>query len=738
MTPTYRYAATCPKGVESLLAEELRTLGAAEVRETRAAVTFTGPLAVGYRACLWSRIASRVLLRLAEFPAGSADELYAGVHAIPWEDHVSSTGTLVVDAVGTTPGLTHSGFAARRVKDAVVDRLRELTGRRPSVDLESPDVRINLRLRGETATLAIDLAGEPLHRRGYRTPGEQTLAPLKENLAAAILLRAGWPAIARDGGSLLDPMCGSGTLLVEGAMMAADRAPGLLRQRWGFTRWFGHDVDAWHALLDEADERAEAGMWRLPLIAGADADPRAIELATACARRAGLGDVLRLEVAELAGFAPPAGAAPGLVVTNPPHGIRLGDADELEALYSLLGERLAQPGFADWRAAVFTAEERLARAMGLRSHKRYVLFNGAVETGLYLFALGPENRWTGTPGGGAAGGAGEAAAGAEQFANRLRKNARHLGKWARRESVTCYRVYDADLPDYALAIDLYAGAGPDEGRTFAHVQEYAPPPEVDPAKAEARLAAALAAVPEVLGVSPDDVALKVRSRQRGESQYGRQARFEDYVEVAEGGLRFLVNLRDFLDTGLFLDHRLTRERLRELAAGRRFLNLFAYTGTASVYAAAGGASHTTTVDMSSTYLNWARRNMALNGYAEGAVHALVRADVLTWLAEQRARIENGDHAPYGLIFLDPPTFSTSKAMGERTLDIQRDHEWLLRDTASLLAEDGALVFSTNYRRFKLDADALPDLDVADITAETIPPDFARSPRIHSAFVIRRR
>ncbi|MBE0476754.1 MAG: hypothetical protein IBX62_06655 [Coriobacteriia bacterium] len=394
MTGSLAYAATCPKGVEQILAEELRALGAEDVRETRAAVTFRGPPVTGYRACLWSRLASRVLLVLAEFPAADADELYAGVAAVPWEEHVSADGTLAVDAVGRTAGLTHTGFAARRVKDAVVDRLREREGRRPSVDLERPDVRLNLRLHRERGTLAIDLSGEPLHRRGYRTPGEQAVAPLKENLAAAILVRAGWPDTAARGGPLLDPMCGSGTLLVEGALIAADQAPGLLRQRWGFERWLGHDADAWASLLDDADERAEAGRGCLPPIAGSDVDPRAVELARACVRRAGLGERVRVEAAALEAFAPPAGARPGLVVTNPPHGERLGRVEDLRELYALLGQRLA--GFGEgWRAAVFTAGPELARAVGLRSHKRYTLFNGAVETGLYLFDLGPGNRWSG-------------------------------------------------------------------------------------------------------------------------------------------------------------------------------------------------------------------------------------------------------------------------------------------------------------------------------------------------------
>ncbi len=730
---THTLIATCATGIEALLAEELRALGATDVRESRSAVSFSGTLETAYRACLWSRLASRILLTLASFPAMTAEDLYAGVAAVEWEQHLSAETTIAVDAVGRTPGITHSGFAALKVKDAVVDQVRERTGERPSVDLEAPDVRLNLRLHKGAGSLSIDLSGEPLHRRGYRAPGEQAEAPLKENLAAALLVRAGWPAIAETGGSLFDPMCGSGTLVLEGALMAADRAPGLLRQRWGFDGWLGHDADVWHAVLDEADERAEAGMAALPSMAGSDVDASVIELARACVKRAGLGDAVTLDVRELGHTAPPSGAAPGLVITNPPYGVRLGSGEDLAGLYARLGERLVE-SFDGWTAAILTSEPDLARATKLRSHKSYAFMNGAVETKLYLFELSARvvrAEVRPAPLG--------LSSGAEMFVNRVRKNLRHLGKWARREGVTCWRVYDADLPEYAVAIDIYEGAGPDAGRRFAHIQEYAPPPQIDSGRAEERLAEVVAAAPEVLGVAPEDVAVKVRKRQRGESQYERRDdTLGTQIEVAENGLRFLVNLHDYLDTGLFLDHRLTRQALRDFADGERFLNLFGYTGVASVYAAAGGATSVTTVDMSATYLAWARRNLALNGYAESNTVRFERADVLAWIVDERKRIEVGHVQPYGLIFLDPPTFSNSKKMGERTFDVQRDHVALLRDTAALLAPDGVMVFSNNFRKFKLAFEELPELDIQNVTNATIPPDFERNPKIHVCFEVRRK
>jgi len=313
--------------------------------------------------------------------------------------------------------------------------------------------------------------------------------------------------------------------------------------------------------------------------------------------------------------------------------------------------------------------------------------------------------------------------GAEMLANRLRKNLRHLGKWARREGVTCYRVYDADLPEYALAVDLY--------EEWAHVQEYAAPATVDPTRAQARLADAMAVIPDALGIPADRVVLKIRRRQKGLAQYERQALTGQFREVHEGDLRFLVNLTDYLDTGLFLDHRPTRALMRGLVTGGRFLNLFAYTGTASVYAAAGGAASTTTIDMSSVYLDWARRNMALNGFAEGRAHRFIRADCLAWLASPHAE-------RYHVIFVDPPTFSNSKRMGEATFDVQRDHVGLLRSIVPLLARGGLILFSNNFRHFKLHRSAFPDLTVEEITRSTIPPDFQRNPKIHNCWKITRR
>jgi 23S rRNA (guanine2445-N2)-methyltransferase / 23S rRNA (guanine2069-N7)-methyltransferase len=714
MPTSLRFFATCPLGLEPLLAEELRGVGAAEVKETRAGVAFAGDLALGYRACLWSRLASRILLQLATFDAPSPEALYDGVRKINWARHLDTDGTLAVDANVWDSAITHSRYAALKIKDAIVDQFRESTGQRPSVDTARPDVRVNLHLDRNVATLSLDLAGESLHRRGYRTEAGE--APIKENLAAAILLRAGWQKVATDGGTLVDLMCGSGTFLIEAALIAADIAPGLLRPYFGFLRWKRHDASAWEALLAEARTRRDAGLSRLAPIRGYDADARVVRTARDNVQRAGLQGHIVVAQRELQACTPEP-TAPGLVIVNPPYGERLGESPELPALYRELGTQLKK-NFPGWRAAVFTGNPDLGKAIGIRAHRMHTLWNGAIECRLLHFEVA--EQWF-MRSRGELPAPEKLSAGAEMFANRLRKNLKHFGRWARRQEISCFRLYDADLHEYNLAVDVY-----DSDKRYVHVQEYEAPETIDPKKARERLAEALAVIPEVVEIPREQIFFKLRRRQKGGAQYEKLAGTGEFHEVREGPCRLLVNFTDYLDTGLFLDHRATRAMLGELAKGKRFLNLFCYTASATVHAGLGGAGSTTSVDMSNTYLDWAERNLALNGLA-GRGHELIQADVLQWLKASRGR-------RYGLIFLDPPTFSRSKRM-EDTLDVQRDHLELIHDAARLLDPDGLLIFSTNLRRFRLDREGLADLTVEDITHRTIPEDFKRNPRIHQCFRI---
>lgn len=703
------FFATVPKGIEHLLVEELETLGALAIKPITAGVSFSGTLETAYRVCLWSRLASRILMPLSNFTVIDPDQLYAACNNFPWEDHFNDEQTFAVDASLVGSKITHSHYAALRVKDGVVDRFRDLTGNRPSIDTRAPDIRLNLHVRNKKGTLSLDLSGESLHRRGYRH--EKGLAPLKENLAAAILLQSDWPDIAAAGGVFCDPMCGSGTLPLEAAMIAADMAPGLLRERFGFLAWSGHDDDLWQALRQEAVARCEAGLQQVPRIVGYDADPLMIRSALANAEACGLDKVVHFEKRSIQTkerLLPESSRAPGLVAVNPPYGERLGQRKDLYAVYRRLGERLVEEA-TGWTATVLTGDSELGHAVGLKPHTDSELFNGAIACRLLRYVVPIDAALDSV--------SGELSAGAEMFANRLRKNLKRLNRWAKRQAISCYRLYDADMPEYAVAVDVYGDA--------VHVQEYAAPDTVDPVDAHSRLQDVLAVIPDVLSIAPEKVFLKVRQRQRGKDQYQRQAKQGEFFEVEEDGARLLINLTDYLDTGLFLDHRPVRRILKEQAVGKRFLNLFAYTGTASVQAALGGAIETTSVDMSHTYLDWARRNFELNDMPADK-HRLIQGDCLEWMAQADERFD--------LIFLDPPTFSNSKRM-EESFDIQRDHVSVIKAACRLLAEGGVLIFSTNKRRFKIDSEGLDCFKIEEITRQTFDEDFIRRPQIHSCFRI---
>lgn len=720
--------ATCPKGIESLLADELTALGAEPGKTTVAGVYFSADQATAYRVCLWSRLANRVILLLArESLVETAEQVRNVVARIAWSQHLAPGKTLAVDFHGRSDHIRHTRFGAQTVKDGVVDAL-QLGGReRPNVDTKAPDLRIYAHLHRANLSLGIDLSGDSLHRRGYRR--DVGHAPLKENLAAALLVRAGWPERAKAGEPLIDPLCGAGTLLIEAALMAADQAPNLNRERFGFHGWAGHQDAVWSELKREAEARASIGRKRCKTeLMGFDQSPAALTAAKSNAMRAGIPALITLHGQSLVQLHRPETltAEQGLLITNPPYGERLGELPELVRLYAQLGEK-AKALFPGWTLALFTGNPDLGHRLGLRAHKQYALKNGALDAKLLLMEIGsvrPAPEKSGEPTD--TGVAPQASRtvkpavseNAQMFANRLAKNQKRLKKWLKQSGETCYRLYDADMPEYALAVDRYGDR--------VHVQEYAAPSSVNPSQAQKRLFDALDVLPEALGVDPSKIYVKRRERQTGAAQYQKRDASGERFEVREGSARLWVNLRDYLDTGLFLDHRPVRRMLGEMASGKRFLNLFCYTATATVQAALGGASDSVSVDMSNTYLEWARDNFALN-QLDPRLHRVVRDDCFRWLETANAQFD--------LIFMDPPTFSNSKKMRD-TLDVQRDHPRLVELAMARLAPGGTLVFSNNQRRFKLDEALSERYAVEEITARTFDPDFQRRTNLHHVFLLR--
>ena len=734
------FFATCGTRLEKALGQELKAAGVRGVRPLSGGVSFRGHVIDAYKALLWSRIASRVLLNVARVPAANADELYENVKEIAWEEHIGEGKTIVVDARGITDELRNTQFTAMRVKDAICDRLRELRGFRPDVSVHNPDVRINVVVNRNKATISIDLSGKPLDQRGYRpTNMHPQGAPIRENLAAAMLTMADWPNRCLDGSGLLNTECGDGIIAVEAALIAGDVAPGLWRTKWGFEGWLGHDQEQWDALIEEADARAEAARVGMPPIIATDTNEAALDYARACAKHAGISDCITFcNPAEAPALSSKTASTNGVLICNISGAEQFNSYAQMPAFYaSMRAAALDDPAISE--LAMLAADESAEAMMGIGATTTIEVRNGANEAVVNIFDLeGVE--------------APEMAEivvrdqkvsvndiNVEQFAARLGKMAKQRRKWAKREGISAYRVYDADLPDYNLAIDIYNGAGGDAGRTLIHVAEYAAPKKIEPAKALRRFNDALCVIPLVLDVDPTDVYVKRRIRAKGGSQYADGAAMDeakrDTFITQENGLLFEVDLHDRLDTGLFLDHRDTRMLLSKLVPGKSFLNLFAYTGTASVYAAAAGAKFTTTVDLSNTYQEWTRRNFELNGFAHDCREMeMERADAQRWVNEKRHSRERWD-----LIFVDPPTFSNSAKMGTRTWDVQDDHAELLIGCSRLLTRQGVIMFSCNLRNFKLDAEKLARAGVVavDITDKTIPADFARHKKIHHCYLLRR-
>ncbi|MBU2712887.1 bifunctional 23S rRNA (guanine(2069)-N(7))-methyltransferase RlmK/23S rRNA (guanine(2445)-N(2))-methyltransferase RlmL [Zooshikella harenae] len=716
---------TCAKHLEGLLAEEIQALGGHSIKETVAGVTFKASMPDVYRVCMWSRLANRVLLPLVQGKVEQADDLYTLVQQVPWEDHLSPTGTIAVDFSGSSNAIRHTRFGAQTVKDAIVDLLRAKTGKRPSVQLKQPDIRVNAYLKRDNVIIALDLSGESLHQRGYRL--QAGAAPLKETLAAGVLYRLGWSSHWQDYPMLIDPMCGAGTLVIEAAHMAMDRAPALNRQFFGFNRWYGHIPQQWREVVAEAQDRFAVGLERdLPGLVGLETNQATLNAACNNIQRAGLKDKVQIKHQDLSTLSQVIGnLEKGFLVTNPPYGERLGDDATLLYLYQNLGAQLREHCMG-WDAGLITGNPELAKRMGLRAKRQYSFFNGALPCKLLTFEVSPEYLVKArrpvedqSSANNEAKAREHVSAGATMFANRLRKNLKKLKPWLKQQNVDCYRIYDADMPEYAFAIDRYSD--------WLHVQEYAPPASVDPERAQQRLLDALSVLPEVTGVASNQVVLKQRRKQKGTQQYKRQDQTGELLSVTEYHARLLVNLKDYLDTGLFLDHRPMRRQIFAEASGKRVLNLYCYTASVSVHAALGGAACTVSVDLSPTYISWATKNFALNGLGEQ--HELIQADCLTWLEQE--------HSKFDLIFIDPPTFSNSKRT-QQDFDIQRDHERLLILAMSHLDKQGTLYFSNNFRRFKLADSLFHQFEVEDISNKTIDPDFARNQKIHRCWRLRHR
>lgn len=706
----YQFLALTSPGIEILLADELTDLGALRVVQKPEGVYFEADLALAYKISLWTRLATRILLKLGEGDAQDKDALYKSASEIPWSEHFSSQETFIIDFVGKSEEIRNSQFGGLTVKDAVVDHFRDQGEPRPSVDKLHTDISFQVRLLRQVATFYLDFSGRGLFQRGYRK--DSGAAPLKENLAAAIIIRSGW--LKDTSKPLLDPMCGSGTILIEAASMAAKHAPGIDRASWGFTYWPMHDQALFEQVLSEAKIIGQTAQAQLSLsLHGYDLDSRVIKTARQNAGLAGLAKFIDFQCRDANklknGF-----EIPGYIVFNPPYGERIGDLPELIETFDILGKTFKQQ-FLDWQIAIFTHNIEVLSLLKLASFKRYKLKNGPLDCQLALYKIDEKQISKGSDDNS------EFAKQDSAFANRLKKNVKGLKSWLKREHIECYRVYDGDIPEYNAALDIY--------QDHLVIQEYAAPANIPAETVAKRIQEVIYWAPKVLNIATNKVVLKTRQKQKGNNQYQKLTQTDQSMVVHEYGAKLKVNLWQYLDTGLFLDHRKTRQIVAKKAKGKTLLNLFAYTGSVSVQAALHGASAVTTVDMSKTYLAWAQDNFALNNLT-GEQYQFVQADCLEWLKKNKQA--------YDVMFIDPPTFSNSKRM-EDSFDVQRDYLEVLRDALPSLAPGGEIIFTNNKRKFKMDFEALERLGLTakPISEITRDQDFKRNIHIHNSWQITR-
>jgi len=710
-----QFLALTSPGIEVLLADEVKKLGGEHVVLKPEGVYFSGPMTIGYKVSLWTRLATRVMLKLGEGEAKDKDELFKAASSINWPEQFDCNTTFAIDFVGYSEEIRNSQFGALTIKDAIVDQFREQGFERPNVDKSSPGISFQARLLRDSISIYLDFSGRGLFQRGYRE--HSGAAPLKENLAAALIIRSGW--LNDTSKPLVDPMCGSGTILIEAVAMATKQAPSIARDSWGFEAWLHHDDASWQNQLSDAIESSENALEQTSInkvkVFGIDIDPRVLKTAQQNARNAKVQKYIEFKCQDTNKMNNTFGQA-GTILFNPPYGERIGELPELVESFVLFGQKL-KAQFIDWRVAILTANIDLLAMLKLSSFKRYKFKNGPLDCQLALYnvdekqlskdAVNPQSNF-----------AEEDSA----FANRLKKNRKGLKGWLKSSQIDCYRLYDADIPEYNVAVDIYG--------EYLVIQEYAAPKTIEADKANKRLQEVIYWAPKVLEIPTDKVVLKTRAKQKGSNQYQRLDKSKQSITLNEHGALFKINLWDYLDTGLFLDHRKTRQIVAKKAKGKSLLNLFAYTGSVSVQAAIHGASEITTVDMSNTYLNWAQDNFALNKLS-GHKYQFIQADCLDWLKKNTKAFD--------VVFIDPPTFSNSKRM-EDSFDVQRDHITLITDALKSLADGGEIFFTNNKRNFKMDFDAIEKLGLqakamSDITRDK---DFARNKHIHNSWSITRK
>lgn len=702
------YIAIVAHGLEQVVFDEIKALGGQNINIVFAGVTFEAENHKAYELCLSSRFASRIVQILAVGTVKNDKDLYDLSYSLPWEKIFDSRNSFVIDFKGTNKSIKNSYYGALKLKDSIADRFLNIQNESINVDKETPDFRIHVRLIKNEVIIGFDMCGDPLHQRGYRS--ESGIAPLRETHAAALIEKSKWD----EEKFLMDPMCGSGTILIEAALQKKNIPVNFFRKKWGFQFLKNFDSNVLINLKENL-KKSFINNFEEKSIIGFDSSPKVINIAKKNARIAQVSDIIEFKVQNIDDLESIPNFNNGVIISNPPYGERMGTHTDLIKLYTKLGAKLKRY-FGGSNAFIYSSNEDLLNCLGMRAFKSLKLRNGKLDCILKSYSIKAreyEEYNEGTSDNNANLNI------AIDFQNRLKKNIKLISKWAKLENVHAYRIYDADLPDYKVAIDKY--------NDYFVVQEYAAPKKIDEKKAKRRLTDILRVLMEVTNSAPNKICLKHRERKSGKSQYEKISSNNNFMNITENNLKFMVNLHDYLDTGIFLDHRKTRQLIYRMSANKDVLNLFAYTGSASVYAAAGNAKSVVTVDMSKTYLDWSKSNMKMNGFI-GSQYKFENENCMLWLQKSTMKFD--------FIFIDPPTFSNSKKM-ENTFEVERDHVDLLLLASNCLKQDGVILFTNNKRNFKLNNELLNSngLSAREITNSTIPEDFKRNKKIHNSWLL---
>lgn len=705
----YSLFITCPNGLEETLKQEIESLSLPVTNLTVGGVKLETNLEGLYLCALHLRTTNRILLHLYSDRIKEGSDVALQAEQFKWEGYFNIDHTIAIDFRGNDDTIRNTMYGAQCIKDGISDHFRGINGQRPTIDKENPDIKIRAQLRRGHINVYLDVFAKSLHKRGYRI--EQGIAPLKENLASGLLLQSGWQDIAKNNGALIDPLCGSGTFLIEGWQIATKYLPGFSLGEDLRLAWLGSDRTLWQRLYQEAmnEHHKAATAYDAPII-GFDADQNMVYKAQKNIRAAGLEKRIQVSTRDINHFSKPTHLKAGLVISNPPFGERLSEVNALLSLYQTIGKQI-NLHCTNWRLAILTSDQKLSKAIGLKSFRQYKVKNATLDCLLALFDINEGNLFNHEA-------ARTLSKEGTELLNRLKKNQIKLTPWLKKNNITSYRLYDSDLPEFNVAIDVYQSI---EGTQHLHVQEYKAPKTIAETKVAKRIKVVMDVLTLGLKYSLDNISLKQRQRQKGKEQYQRVEQSEQRMVVKDGSVNCFVNLKDFLDTGLFLDHRRLRASFDKMKT-KNFLNLFCYTGVASLHAAKCGAV-TTNLDLSHTYLNWAKDNFRLNNHTLDK-HHFIQGDVLKWLEEDSEKFE--------VIFCDPPSFSNSKRM-ETVLDIQKDHIRMIFQCMRKLTEGGILYFSCNLKNFKLDDSIIKKFTVEDISMHTTSNDFKKG--LHHAFEI---